>query len=507
MGCGHDFTDEELAIIRGETLPAPPAPPETPPADDASWLKVEEIVTPPEPETPQVVALPAVREEPPVLKCPNCGAPPTEFMEGACFKCGAQAVFSLRDDFFILVSHEVAARSNIGGHGHDRNEDSCDCGTVTIGDDRTINWFVVCDGVSTSKNPQEASEVAVTTASALLKEAALANEPASAELLARAIDAAWHAVEKVKPELRAKPEYTNPATTMVLAYSVSGEDPWIGWCGDSPAYGIYRTDNGFVARKVVIEHTVLNDVLKEIDADKPEGEERPVETLAQQQSRGEKYLAEKYKRAFEAGDEAAMKKLLKDIYVEKLSDRYKAAAKANDETVTKQMMHDIGAHIAEGGAVEFVSMHTMVECLTLLPEGVSIEPSFARIPRENLVCLLGCSDGVGNDVHPMDSIDAPMLADMYVNSHGDALAFVDAAVAAASGTDNDTAAAIMFPPPAPPAPAAEEVPAPVEDKSEGTPEGEPAAKTAATTTSAPAPDAQAVVPAGDVAPDAAATID
>jgi serine/threonine protein phosphatase PrpC len=442
--CGTDLPTAEVAQ---DTVPPP-----QPPAEEQTWVKIEEIAAPP----PPPVALPAVREQLPVLKCPNCGAPPKEFIEGACFKCGAQAVFELRDDFFVKVSPRVALRSNLGGHGHDRNEDSGTAGCVTIGDTRIIAHAVVTDGVSTCKNPPEASEVAATAAGAVLTDAAKSNEPASRELLARAFDAAWHAVEKVEPELRAKSTYSNPATTIVAAYVVDGEDPWIGWCGDSPAYGIYRTDTGFVAKKLVVEHTVLNEMLEEMDADKPEGEARPVETLAQQIARAEHYLGEKYKHAFEAGDEPTMKELEKDV---KVTD-------------------------AAAGVVEFVSMHTMVECLTKLPEGDSIRPSFACVPRENLVALLLCSDGVGNDVHPDDSIDAPKLAEMYAACNGDALTFADAAVAASSGTDNDTAAVILIPL-AQPAPV--EVPAEVIGD----------ADTKATTDVAPAPTAPAKVPAED----------
>jgi protein phosphatase len=273
---------------------------------------------------------------------------------------------SLRDDFFIRVSAKVAARSNLGKK-HPRNEDDLDIGSVEV-DGKIISWFVVCDGVSRSTNPQLASETGRKIAGGVLQRAALANRAPSEALLREALYLAQAEVAKIQPEPDAIPEYGDPAATIVAAYVKDGE-AYIGWCGDSRIYLIETAKSGSLsARLLTRDHTVLNELM----------------------DKGGLTLEEAYKQC-----------------------------PSNER-------------------------HALVQCLMLLPEGEEFAPSFARVSLTKAVCLIGCTDGVWNDVHPMDTLDASRFVSLYTACGGDALNFANAAVACASGVDNDSCAVILL---------------------------------------------------------------
>jgi serine/threonine protein phosphatase PrpC len=278
--------------------------------------------------------------------------------------CYAQAVPSLRDDFFLQASVKVAARSNLGKR-HRRNEDYVVLGSIEV-DGKTTSWFVVCDGVSRSKNPQAASEIGARVAGDVLKQAALSNEAPNEELLRRAISAAQDAVSVLEPEPNAYPDYGAPASTIVAAFVKDGF-AYLGWCGDSRIYSVDSSGGALTVRQLSRDHSVLNEYLDE-----------------------------------GMSLEQAM-----------------AACPANE-------------------------LHAMVQCLVHLSEGEAFKPSFATVSLEHTSCLLGCTDGVWNDAHPMDSSDASKFAEWFTSCQGDALSFATQAVNFASGVDNDTCAVILF---------------------------------------------------------------
>ena len=198
-------------------------------------------------------------------KCVSCNADSSNFDEdGFCTKCWVQAVLPCRDDFFIEVTPDMVARSNLGNPtiGHSRNEDYAAMDSVVI-DGKRISWFVVADGVSSSKAPQQASEEACRAASTTLRIAALSRLKGSEGLVLAAINSAQAAVLKAPPELNADADFCAPACTIVVAFIDDGVAS-LGWCGDSRLYAIYRDSTascGFSDKLLSRDHTLLNEMI------------------------------------------------------------------------------------------------------------------------------------------------------------------------------------------------------------------------------------------------------
>ncbi|MFJ2033520.1 PP2C family serine/threonine-protein phosphatase [Streptosporangium sp. NPDC087985] len=155
-----------------------------------------------------------------VAGCTACGAPAVG-ADGYCENCGMLQP-SGRDH--VEIELEVAAGVSDRGLRHSRNEDAMAltaAGTVAVG--------VVCDGVSTSLRPEEASQAAVDTAVAAL--AKQLEEGADPETATReAVRLAAEAVSAL-----AEPGEDAPACTYVSAVA-DGRQVTVGWVGDSRAY-------------------------------------------------------------------------------------------------------------------------------------------------------------------------------------------------------------------------------------------------------------------------------
>jgi serine/threonine protein phosphatase PrpC len=127
-------------------------------------------------------------------------------------------------DNHLEIDWGVAAVVSDRGYRHHRNEDA---GDVVVVDDRVA--VVVCDGVSSTANPDQASAAATEAAVKVLQEfleSAPPEEPeshekAAAAALHRAVSAARQAVEEV-PEDEPGGYPAPPSTTMVLALVVPG---------------------------------------------------------------------------------------------------------------------------------------------------------------------------------------------------------------------------------------------------------------------------------------------
>lgn len=356
----------------------------------------------------------------PVGSCPNCGALADQFeADGMCGKCFAQALRSKRDDFYIKVSNQVAARSHQGKNkSHPNNEDFVDVGSVVIGD-KTISWVVVCDGVSQCTNPQAASSAACAAAGAVLRRAALDDDHASEALLREALVAAQKAVCAVPPMPGAKPEYGPPACTITAVFVKDGE-AFYGWCGDSRIYVIDRVDSGLKVRLLTRDHTYLNWILDTIEDRRDDcALAAAAAGIADNDvARAEKYLGLKYQAALLDGNGAALEELELDVEV---VDGMNGLVK-----------------------IKTGSLHSMVQSLGAIAEGYQVMPSFGRIKLDKTACIFACTDGVWNDVHPMDVAEAPMFAEMFTECRGSALEFACITVNYASGVDNDTCGVILL---------------------------------------------------------------
>ncbi|WP_245658680.1 PP2C family serine/threonine-protein phosphatase [Microtetraspora malaysiensis] len=159
-----------------------------------------------------------------VAGCTTCGAPAVG-ADGYCENCG---MLQPSDRDHVEIELEVAAGVSDRGLRHNRNEDAMALTAAGTAAD-TVAVGVVCDGVSTSPRPEEASQTAVATAAAVL--AKHLGEGADAETATReAVRLAAEAVAAL-----AEKGGDAPACTYVSAV-VGRRQVTVGWVGDSRAY-------------------------------------------------------------------------------------------------------------------------------------------------------------------------------------------------------------------------------------------------------------------------------
>ena len=171
--------------------------------------------------------------------CPKCGAPGESIdVDGYCIQCGFRRGKPSRNHFEITLSARFAGVCDRGLR-HSRNEDFFCLGQTETG----VSVLVLCDGVSSSRRAEEASQAAAECACALL----LAGSG-----IPEALRQAQAAVLDI--DLASAGAQDDPATTLVLAV-VEGNHAAIGWVGDSRAYWI-SPDN---RRQLTRDHSWLNE--------------------------------------------------------------------------------------------------------------------------------------------------------------------------------------------------------------------------------------------------------
>jgi len=151
-------------------------------------------------------------------KCPGCGGPVGE--DGYCEQCGMLA--GRPRDHIELDALPAAAAVTDRGLRHHRNEDAAFL--VVRGADIDV---VVCDGVSSSFDPDVASAAAAECAGGWLADGDVAS----------AIREAGGAVAELAATGDPRRVASNPACTIVAA-QVRGAAVSYGWVGDSRAYWI-----------------------------------------------------------------------------------------------------------------------------------------------------------------------------------------------------------------------------------------------------------------------------
>jgi serine/threonine protein phosphatase PrpC len=137
---------------------------------------------------------------------------------------------------------EVVAGVTDRGHVHERNEDAMALGRWTDG---TVA-AVVCDGVSTSLEPQQASRIA---ADMVLDVLLTSTAPAPER-----VDAAIRAAAAELATLGRAGDPHAPSCTLVCALARPDEIT-IGWIGDSRAYWLAPPDAAEPARSVTADHS------------------------------------------------------------------------------------------------------------------------------------------------------------------------------------------------------------------------------------------------------------
>ncbi|MDT0269209.1 serine/threonine-protein phosphatase [Streptomyces sp. DSM 44915] len=138
----------------------------------------------------------------------------------------------------------VAAVSDLGRRHH-RNEDAFSVAATALGDGTPAVVAVVCDGVSSSTRPHEASAAAAEAAAESLL-TALPRGVAGELAMHAAVLAAADAVNRLADTAK-EPGRNSPACTIVSAVTAA-DQLIVGWIGDSRAYWVPRDGAGRPAR-------------------------------------------------------------------------------------------------------------------------------------------------------------------------------------------------------------------------------------------------------------------
>lgn len=194
--------------------------------------------------------------------CIDCGAAHENIVEGYCGECGRKQPGE-RDHQAEVVGAIVAASDR--GLRHHQNEDS-----YAIGQSGDKLISVVCDGVSTTNDPQDASLAAATAAKGSLQDALDAGDTDIEAALVAAVAAAQSAAAAVP--LGAGSD--GPASTTIVA-SVVAPDPsdptivrsWHAWLGDSRAYWLHLVDDALVVTQLTTDDVFENSITRWLGAD------------------------------------------------------------------------------------------------------------------------------------------------------------------------------------------------------------------------------------------------
>ncbi|MFC5667584.1 PP2C family protein-serine/threonine phosphatase [Kitasatospora misakiensis] len=208
-----------------------PAPGAMPAGWSATRTAGDEDHPPTLPNTPAVPAQAAAQS---AVACAHCGLHQVT-PDGYCEACGG-AQPRPRDH----MEKALAGVAGVSDRGvrHHRNEDSFTVAASSLPGGEPVVVAVVCDGVSSSDRPDQASETAVDAASeSLLSSLEAGTDPTAAMVraVADAADAvAALATDGTRPP---RPDLNAPACTYVSAIA-SGGRITIGWVGDTRAYWI-----------------------------------------------------------------------------------------------------------------------------------------------------------------------------------------------------------------------------------------------------------------------------
>ena len=190
--------------------------------------------------------------------CEKCGAGPEEIdTEGYCSQCGFRNQARENDRIEIVRSPNLAGVSDRGLRHH-RNEDYLACATV----DGTNSYvLVVCDGVSSSQEPDLAAKAAAESACMTLTAVIEKGDGRGLDQPCPLEEAMKKAIASALASVCAIPYTTGvdadlPSTTIVAAV-VQESTATIGWLGDSRAYWI--SPNG--SRQLTQDDSWLNDVV------------------------------------------------------------------------------------------------------------------------------------------------------------------------------------------------------------------------------------------------------
>jgi PPM family protein phosphatase len=177
--------------------------------------------------------------------------------EGFCEVCGLKVKNSAIDHVEIELSPLEGGVSDLGKR-HFQNEDS-----FCLHRENETIIAVVCDGVSASQNPEQASRRAASAARDSLAEGAVKPNPDFSQEMRDAIRRANAAVKKVSfiPYLE---DIDPPSSTIIAVILVPSAEPAkpkkaiIGWLGDSRVYYLTNKANRLLTK----DHSWANEAVE-----------------------------------------------------------------------------------------------------------------------------------------------------------------------------------------------------------------------------------------------------
>jgi PPM family protein phosphatase len=160
--------------------------------------------------------------------CPKCGASaPKIGADRYCVECGFLQQATSTDIIELQPASNLAGATD-RGRRHHQNEDAI---ALTVIDPDTY-IIVVCDGVSSSQQPELASQVAVTACLQAIELAVHAGKDPDTSIC-QGIEAALKAVAAIPIDPISS---VDPSSTTIVTAIVQQNIATIGWLGDSRAY-------------------------------------------------------------------------------------------------------------------------------------------------------------------------------------------------------------------------------------------------------------------------------
>jgi PPM family protein phosphatase len=162
--------------------------------------------------------------------CQKCGAAPNQIdADRYCSECGFRQVKTANDIIELQIAPNLAGASD-RGRRHHQNEDAIALKMI----DSDTYIIVVCDGVSSSQQPELASQAAAT---ACIQEIELAIQQSkdATTSICQGVEAALKAVSSIPIDLKSS---IDPSSTTIVTAIVQHNIATIAWLGDSRAYWI-----------------------------------------------------------------------------------------------------------------------------------------------------------------------------------------------------------------------------------------------------------------------------
>jgi serine/threonine protein phosphatase PrpC len=189
--------------------------------------------------------------EPATRQCPHCeGSSITP--EGYCESCGYKLPAA---NDHVELELDLLAGVTDKGLRHSRNEDAMALAT-TQSQAGPVALAVVCDGVSTSSHPDEASQAASQAAVQVLLTAVRSSADLGASSM-RAVKAAQKALADLADA--ANLHANAPSATFVSAV-VTADEVTVCWLGDSRAYWI-DADGPATSRQLTIDDSIAQELV------------------------------------------------------------------------------------------------------------------------------------------------------------------------------------------------------------------------------------------------------